>query len=54
VSVRGKEATHKKIPEEIRGENEFLPSILQKDVEASSTKKLDRIMKMVQENMRSI
>ena len=54
VSVRGKDGALKKIPEEIRGENEFLPSILQKDVEASSTKKLDRIMKLVQENMRSI
>jgi len=54
VSVRGKDGALKKIPEEIRGENEFLPSILQKDVEPSSTKKLDRIMKMVQENMRSI
>ncbi len=54
VSVRGKEAGLKKIPEEIRGENEFLPSILQKDAEASSTKKLDKIMKMVQDNMRAI
>ena len=54
MSVRGKEAALKKIPEELRDENEFLPSILQKDVEASSTKKLDKIMKLVQENMRSI
>ena len=55
VSVRGKEAAAlKKLPEEIRGENEFLPSILQKDVEASSTNKLDKIMRLVQDNMRAI
>jgi hypothetical protein len=44
----------KQIPEELRGENDFLPSILQAGAELSQTKKLDKIMKMVQENMRAI